>query len=96
MYRLILKPRAIKMAKDAYDWYEEKQSGLGEAFFSELEGCYDKIETWPTAYTKIEKDFRHIVLKTFPYVIIFKIIKEDIVVYTVFHTSQSPRKKFKM
>ncbi len=94
MYSLVFKPRAISMAKQAYDWYEEKQSGLGNIFFDELEACYDKIETWPTAYTKIKKDFRHIVLKTFPYVVVFKIIKQDVVIYAVFHTSQNPRKKF--
>ncbi len=95
MYRLLLKPRAIKMTQDAYDWYEERQDGLGELFLQELESCYDKLEAWPAAYTKIKKDFRHIVLKTFPYVVIFKIIKNDLIIYAVFHTSRSPKKKFK-
>jgi len=95
MYQLILKPRAINMAKEAYGWYEEKQTGLGGIFLSELYSCYDKIESWPTAYTKIKKDFRHIVLKTFPYVVVYKIIKNDIIIYAVFHTSRNPKGKFK-
>jgi hypothetical protein len=32
MPQLIVKPRAIKMAQEAYDWYEEQQQGLGELF----------------------------------------------------------------
>jgi plasmid stabilization system protein ParE len=95
MHQLIFKPRAIKMAKEAYEWYEERQLGLGELFLLELESCYDKIGAWPAAYAAIKKDFRHIVLKTFPYVVIFKIIQDDVVIYAVFHTSRSPKKKFK-
>ncbi|MFD2145568.1 type II toxin-antitoxin system RelE/ParE family toxin [Mucilaginibacter antarcticus] len=95
MHKILIKPRAIKMAQDVYNWYEERQSGLGELFLQELESCYDKLEAWPSAYTNIKKDFRHIILKTFPYVIIFKIIKDDVVIYAVFHTSRSPKKKFK-
>jgi len=29
MYQLIIKPRAIEMAKEAYQWYENEQNGLG-------------------------------------------------------------------
>lgn len=37
MYQLILKPGAILMAKDAYNWYEEQRQGLGEIFLEELD-----------------------------------------------------------
>ena len=95
MHPLIIKPRAIKMAKDAYDWYEEQQAGLGDRFLFELEHCYDKLEARPASYAKINKNFRQIILRTCPYVVVFEIIKEDVVIYAVFHTSRNPRKKFK-
>lgn len=47
MYQLIIKPHAIEIAMEAYDWYEEQQLGLGELFLTELDACYDKLETWP-------------------------------------------------
>jgi len=95
MYTLTIKPRAIEMAKEAYEWYEKQQTGLGDLFLIELESCYDKLETWPESYAKIKKNFRQIILRTFPYVVIFEIFKVDVVVYAVFHTSRSTRKKFK-
>jgi hypothetical protein len=95
MYTLVIKPRAIAMAKEAYHWYEEQQTGLGDLFLIELESCYDKLEAWPDSYAKINKNFRQIILRTFPYVVIFEIFKDDVVIYTVFHTSRSTRKKFK-
>lgn len=83
------------MAMNAYDWYEEQQLGLGELFLTELDVCYDKLETLPAVYAKIKKNFRQIILKTFPYVVVFEIIKNEVIVYAVFHTSLNPKKKFK-
>lgn len=95
MYQLIIRPRATNMAEKAYNWYEKQQPGLGKLFVAELITCYDKLETWPAAYTIINKNYRHIILKTFPYVVIFEIIKQDVIIYAVFHTSRDPRTKFK-
>ena len=83
------------MAKEAYDWYNEQQDGLGDRFLEELRDCRNKLESWPDAYTKVKKSYRQFVLHTFPYVVVFKIIKTDVIVYAVFHTSRNPRKKFK-
>ena len=40
MYSLTIKPRAILMTKNAYDWYEKQKPGLGEEFLDELDGIY--------------------------------------------------------
>jgi plasmid stabilization system protein ParE len=95
VYQLIIRPYAIKMAENAYQWYEEQQNGLGDLFLLELENCYDKLVLFPVLYNKVRKDFRQIILKKFPYVVVYKIIEEKVVVYSVFHTSRNPRKKFK-
>jgi len=95
MYRLLIKPRAIEMAKEAYDWYNEQQAGLGDLFLNELQDGYDKLESWPEACQRIKNNYRQLVLRTFPYVIVFEIIKKEAVVYAVFHTSRNPNKKFK-
>ncbi len=83
------------MTIEAYKWYEKRQAGLGGYFLQDLENGYDRLEAWPESYAKIKNNFRQLVLRTFPYVIVFEIIKQDIVVYAVFHTSQNPGKKFK-
>jgi toxin ParE1/3/4 len=95
MYTLIIKPHAIETAQQAYNWYEEQQNGLGEIFIKEIENCLDKIETWPISYAKVKSNFRQIIVRTFPYVIVFEINGNEVIVYTIFHTSRSPRKKFK-
>jgi toxin ParE1/3/4 len=95
MYQLIVKPRAIEMAKEAYEWYEEQQIGLGDLFLVELENCYDRIEASPLLYARIKKNFRQIIFRTFPYVLVFEILKDEVIIYAVFHTSRSLRKKLR-
>lgn len=82
------------MQKEAYEWYELQQKGLGELFLNELDKHYAKAVSLPTAYSKKEGNYRCISLRKFPYVIVFKIIKTTVVVYAVFHTSRSPKSKF--
>ena len=57
MHLLIIKPRAVKMAREAYQWYEKQQAGLGDLFLNELERCYNKIENAPASYAKIQNNF---------------------------------------
>ncbi len=95
MYSLIIKPRAILMTKDAYDWYEEQKPGLGEEFLDELDGIYNKLSSHPEYFGKVKKNFRQAALKRFPFVIVYEIIKKEVVVFAVFHTSRNSKFKFR-
>ena len=95
MHQLVLKPRAILMVKDAYDWYEAQRQGLGEIFLAELDTCYKKILMNPSTYSKVKKNYRQGRLLRFPYVVVYEIIRRDVVVLSVFHTRRNPGHKFK-
>ena len=81
------------MTKDAYSWYEIQLEGLGESFLYELETGYKRILGNPTFYSFLENGFRRISLKRFPYIIIYEIDGNSIVVYAIFHTSRDPEKR---
>lgn len=95
MYQLILKHRAVTMVRKAYNWYEKQKKGLGEEFLLELDVYYKKIERTPQFYGKIEKGYRQVRLKRFPYVIVYDIIINEVVVFAVFHTSRNAKYKIK-
>ena len=95
MYALTLKPRAIEMMQDAYNWYETQKHGLGEEFIAELDIYFAKLQSHPEHFGKIRKNFRQAALKRFPYIIIFEIMKNEVVVFGVFHTKRNPGLKFK-
>ncbi len=69
MYQLVIKPRAIQMTKDAYEWYEKQKQGLGEEFLEELDKFYFKVKSHSEYFSKIKKNFRQASLKRFPFVI---------------------------
>jgi hypothetical protein len=95
MYQLVLKPGAILMTRDAYDWYEAQRKGLGEIFLADLDACYKKIQTNPAANSKVKRNYRQRRLLRFPYVVVYEIMRTDIVVLSVFHTRRNPKHKFK-
>lgn len=64
------------MLKAAYEWYEEKQPGLGELLLKDVDACYDKLEKQPFLYASAKNNFRQILLGTFPYVIVFEIFEK--------------------
>lgn len=83
------------MTKKAYEWYEEQKQGLGESFLSELDNCYRKISSHPDHYGKIKKNFRQVAVKRFPFVVVYEILKKEVVVFAVFHTKRNPKRKTK-
>ena len=93
MYNLIIRRRAVIMAREAYIWYESQLEGLGESFLDELEISYKKLVKSPTSFGFIQNEFRSITMKKFPYIIIYEIIDIQIVVYAVFHSFRDPNKR---
>jgi len=51
------------MAKEAYEWYEEQQAGLGELFLKELDRCFGRISVSPALHAKIDGNFRQIIFQ---------------------------------
>lgn len=97
IYSLLLSTRAEKEALTSYDWYEEQQKGLGERFMSTLLITLSQIETNPELFSFKCKSYREANLPTFPYVVIYRLNKRkhSIRVVSVFHTSRSPKIKYK-
>lgn len=95
MYTLQIRPRALEMMQDAYEWYEQQQDGLGEELLKELDLFYHKISTYPKSFGKINKKLYKVALKRFPYIIVYEIVKSEVVVFAVFHTKRNPKEKFR-
>jgi plasmid stabilization system protein ParE len=87
-----LLPAAKRDLKQAYEWYEEQRSGLGEVFLERIEECLNAIARSPQAFQLVTNDARRAIVKQFPYVIIYRVEGKTVYVYSVFHTSQHPQK----
>ena len=93
-YRLVIQEEARREVIEAFVWYEEQQPDMGEDFLQVLDECYFRILSQPESCRKVYKNYRQLVVKWFPFVVIYEIEDSAIVVYSVFHTSRDPAEKF--
>ena len=76
----------------AFAWYEGEQPGLGEEFRRAVEAVLPRLQRNPLASRGLDERFRSILIRRFPYRVIFEFDAEHVTVHAVFHTSQNPDK----
>ena len=54
-YPLLIKPEAELDIRDAYQYYEESQPGLGSEFVRAIDACFAKIGRSPLAHSALHK-----------------------------------------
>jgi len=90
-YHLELRPQVLTDLRDAAEWYEKEQQGLGsrvqDAFFTAVSAAAQN----PEMYLKAHGEFRRILLKRFPYALYFRILEGAIVFVLLFHGARDPQ-----
>ena len=96
-YEIVFHPEATREYIDAYEWYEEKQAGLGERFILSIDEAIGEIITHPSAGRIETSDYRIKMVETFPYIILYEVIekKKQIYIEAVYHGKRNPRNKFR-
>lgn len=89
---IILLPDAIEDVKGAYDWYESQSSGLGKEFLRSVDACLSLAKRNPEINALIYKTFRRALVRHFPFAIFYEIEGDGLVVYSVFHCAQDPKR----
>lgn len=91
-YKLLVKAEAIQDMAEAFDWYENKRTGLGSEFLDEVDEYYNRIAQNPGQYQS-HRNQRVAIMHRFPYKIVYEIEQEEtIVVYAVYHDKRNPEK----
>ena len=77
---------------EAYVWYEQQRSGLGEEFLESLDEARQSILQNPATYRiRYKKKVRAFLVDRFPYLILYVLQKNDVNVISVFNTSRDPK-----
>ena len=92
-YKLIFRDKAVFEMEDAYEYYESKSKDLGNKFLLVLQKYFDKIEQNPKHFSCRFNNIREAYIIKFPFVILFEIHDEEIIIYSIFHTSRNPEEK---
>ena len=91
---LCFHPLVAQDLQEAFLWYEEQATGLGQRFYAEVDIRFDHIEEKPDRFAHAfgEPDYRFAMLNKFPYLIIFRTHEGNIEILGVFHSASSPEK----
>lgn len=89
----VLSKAQAEMA-DAVDWYEQQQIGLGRRFISNVDELFERISEYPFHFPEKNPPFREASVMKFPYLVIYQVRGECVVIYSVFHVRQDPEKKY--
>lgn len=91
-YEVVVTPTADQETLDAFEYYEQQLAGLGERFLQALESRYADLATKPDNYSILADDphgvLRDVSLKRFPFNVIFEIVDDQVIVYSIHHTSR--------
>jgi toxin ParE1/3/4 len=90
-HTLVVQSEAVIDIQEAFDWYEEKQAGLGYEFIEEIEEGFDRLSKHPQHYTAVNQTYRRLRINRFPYLIVYEIEGTKVIVNTVRNTSQKPK-----
>jgi toxin ParE1/3/4 len=91
MKRLVFSKDSNYDLRDAVDFYDSKQSGLGDRFFSNLSEKIEKIKSNPLHYAIRYKEVRCAKIDNFPFMVHFIVSDDDIIIIGIIHTSRNPQ-----
>ena len=88
--RLVFRPEAQNEIFTAQSWYEDRAPGLGLEFARAVDVAIERIRRTPTAYASLDAQYRHLMLRKFPYSIVYHVTDAEIVVVSCFHHRRRP------
>lgn len=90
--RLVLAPVVEQDISEAYDWYEDRRTGLGEDFLLCVDACFESVRRSPEMYPVAHGEHRRCLVRRFPYAVFYEFAEETVTIHGVLHTARDPQK----
>ena len=87
---LYFDPLAEREYNDALEYYEAQEEGLGEKFRRAIWASISVLEEYPEIGEEVRPGIRKILLRRFPYKLIYAITNEDVYILAVAHGHREP------
>lgn len=88
--QIIIRPEAAREVQEAFDWYEDRDGGLGAEFLRAADACMQNVQRNPFAYQTVYQEVRRVLLRKFPYALFYLVTDESIIVLACFHMKRDP------
>ena len=92
-WEVLLRPRAEADLKEARDWYEKRQPGLGEQFVDAVAEAVAQLAIDPERRPAYYRGFRRLLLSRFPYKVFYLLEGNAVVIIRVLHGRQDHSSK---
>jgi plasmid stabilization system protein ParE len=87
-----LLPEAVLEVVEAFWWYEHRRRGLGLEFLLAFDALLENLRRLPRGHEAVAMRTRKALLRRFPYLVLYAIEEERVLVTAVFHGHQDPRR----
>ncbi len=93
MWRVILGDAAAGEVEEIYRWYESCRQGLGDEFLRDFDRAELRLALHPSSGTFLGRKTRSAQLSRFPYVLLYVLEADQVVVTAVLHSHRHPRRR---
>jgi toxin ParE1/3/4 len=90
--RLVYRPEAADDVRTAFDWYRRQREALADEFLLELTKAEDTARANPLAFRTVRRDSRRVMLRRFPYQLIYRLVDDVVVVVACFPGRRSSQR----
>lgn len=87
----IVTPDAEADLAEAKAWYDGRQDGLGTELIEAVDEAFALVQKLPLLSRPVYRDLRRVLVRRFPYAVIYRVADDRITVVAVYHTSRDPR-----
>lgn len=87
--RVRLLPEAEYELLEAAQWYKQRSFGLDYEFVRCIDEAIKRVGRTPLMFPEVHRGRRRVLVKRFPYSIIFDVTEDEILIYAIFHSPLS-------
>jgi plasmid stabilization system protein ParE len=88
--RVRFEPEAAEELAEATAYLTDQSARAAEGFLADVAAAAKLLLQFPGAGSPLRGNFRRLLLKTFPYQLIYRVVEEDIRIYAVAHLKRRP------
>jgi plasmid stabilization system protein ParE len=89
---LVYHPEVLSEVDEAFAWYEQQRTGLGERLLTAIRETLDSVQENPRQVGVIHRNVRAALVRRFPYVVYFREESTRIVVIAIQHGRRDPKR----
>jgi plasmid stabilization system protein ParE len=90
--RLVLRPEAQDEIIEAAEWYNARGRGLAAEFLRALDACIASVLPDPFQYPVVHGEKRRVLLRRFPYALIYTAAVDEVVILACMHGRRDPKR----